>query len=97
MHHPVYSKQGYKEVINIVAEDSMRAAVEEAKAQPSYDSAGSSALVLCTTYLPQWVITDAHHDSTTNAFHTTVPCLAGRYIQCVPVHVSYVRSRASLV
>ena len=42
----------------------------------------------------QWVITDARHDSTANAFHTTVPCLSGRYIRSklfvstvnVPVH-----------
>ena len=27
----------------------------------------------------QWVITDARHDSTANAYHTTVPCLSGRY------------------
>ena len=27
----------------------------------------------------QWVITDARHDSTANAFHTTVPCLSGRW------------------
>jgi hypothetical protein len=26
----------------------------------------------------EWVITDARHDSTANAFHTTVPCLSGR-------------------
>ena len=26
----------------------------------------------------QWVITDARHDSTANAYHTTVPCLSGR-------------------
>jgi hypothetical protein len=25
----------------------------------------------------QWVITDARHDSTANAYHTTVPCLSG--------------------
>ena len=26
------------------------------------------------------MITDARHDSTSNAYHTTVPCLSGRYI-----------------
>ena len=28
---------------------------------------------------PQWVMTDARHDSTSNAYHTTVACLSGRY------------------
>ena len=30
--------------------------------------------------LVQWVITDARHDSTSNAYHTTVPCLSGTYV-----------------
>ena len=37
--------------------------------------------------MPEWVITDARHDSTANAYHTTVPCLSGR---CSPAVVRYV-------
>ena len=55
MHHPVYSKQGYREVIDIVAEDSMRAAAEEAKAQPSYDSAGEVSARECLAQLLSYV------------------------------------------
>ena len=34
------------------------------------------------------MITDARHDSTANAFHSTVPCLSGRYIQVIFLHVN---------
>ena len=30
-------------------------------------------------FAKQWVMTDARHDSTANAYHTTVACLAGRW------------------
>ncbi|XP_064403874.1 uncharacterized protein LOC135349284 isoform X2 [Halichondria panicea] len=36
----------------------------------------------------EWVITDARHDSTANAYHTTVPCLSGstkRIVGCSTV------------
>ena len=36
----------------------------------------------------QWVIVDARHDSTANAYHTTVPCLSGRYARCTIAFVS---------
>ena len=36
----------------------------------------------------QWVIVDARHDSTANAYHTTVPCLSGRYMLGVQLHLS---------
>ncbi|XP_019856532.1 PREDICTED: uncharacterized protein LOC109585045 [Amphimedon queenslandica] len=61
----VYNKCGFIEVVNGMAEDVMIDAVEEVKRQPSYNSSG------------EWVITDARHDSTANAFYTTVPCLSG--------------------
>ena len=35
----------------------------------------------------QWVITDAWHDSTANAYHTTLSCLSGR---CSAAVVRYV-------
>ena len=38
-----------------------------------------AALCIC---LHNYVITDARHDSTDNAFHNTVPCVAGRYMWC---------------
>ena len=36
------------------------------------------------------MITDARHDSTANAYHSTVPCLSGRYVflHCVPLQVA---------
>ena len=38
----------------------------------------------------QWVITDARHDSTANAYHTTVPCLSGRYAILIPYIYIYI-------
>eukprot|EP00731_Ephydatia_muelleri_P008112 Em0004g450a len=43
----------------------MKAAVDCVKARPHYATSG------------EWVITDARHDSTSNAYHSTVPCMAG--------------------
>jgi hypothetical protein len=43
----------------------MSEVVEEVKNSTSYATNGG-----------EWVITDARHDSTANAFHTTVPCLS---------------------
>ena len=64
----------------------MLAAVEEVQAMPHYESDGEAnnkcrCLCMCTFILVtfQWVITDARHDSTANAYHTTVPCLSGRF------------------
>ena len=37
----------------------------------------------------QWVITDARHDSTANAYHTTVPCLSGRLELHIRLHDLY--------
>ena len=39
-----------------------------------------SAKKLLTPIYLQWVITDARHDSTANAYHTTVPCMTGSYV-----------------
>eukprot|EP00731_Ephydatia_muelleri_P006665 Em0003g913a len=43
----------------------MNAAVQRVKANPEYVTSG------------EWVITDARHDSSANAYHSTVPCMAG--------------------
>ena len=40
LHKTVYGKRGYKEVVGKVTEDSMQAAVEEAKAQSDYITTG---------------------------------------------------------
>ena len=34
--------------------------------------------VIIIIIISQWVMTDARHDSTANAFHSTVVCLSGR-------------------
>ncbi|KAL5497676.1 hypothetical protein EMCRGX_G014195 [Ephydatia muelleri] len=57
------------DVVNNAAEESMSRAVEDIKGFPSYATNG------------EWVITDAHHGSTANAYHSTVPCLSDRYLQ----------------
>eukprot|EP00731_Ephydatia_muelleri_P034941 Em0087g10a len=62
----VYLNQLYQQVVVDVAEESMKAAVERVKESPHHATSG------------EWVITDARHDSTSNAYHSTVPCLAGR-------------------
>ena len=46
----------------------------------------------------QWVITDARHDSTANAYHTTVPCHSGKHAVLIPcmsciVHVQVYYTR----
>eukprot|EP00731_Ephydatia_muelleri_P000638 Em0001g638a len=61
----VYLNQLYQQVVTDVAEESMKAAVERVKESPHHAKSG------------EWVITDARHDSTSNAYHSTVPCLAG--------------------
>jgi hypothetical protein len=37
-------------------------------------------------------MTDTRHDSTCNAYHTTVPCLSGRYMHAHNACMSYVAS-----
>ena len=62
-------------------------AIDAVKAQPDYNQTGEVACLGCLNgqlscaymFYMQWVITDARHDSTANAYHTTVPCLSGRY------------------
>eukprot|EP00731_Ephydatia_muelleri_P005603 Em0002g1779a len=61
----VYLNKLYQQVVTDVAEESMKAAVERVKESPHHATSG------------EWVITDARHDSTSNAYHSTVPCLAG--------------------
>eukprot|EP00731_Ephydatia_muelleri_P024582 Em0016g853a len=62
----VYLNKLYQQVVADVAEESMKAAVERVKESPHHATSG------------EWVITDARHDSTSNAYHSMVPCLAGR-------------------
>ena len=67
------------------AEESMNLAVREIKDLPDYSNNGevrlmcihrNATLSLVWSYL-HWVMTDARHDSTANAYHTTVPCISG--------------------
>ena len=79
--YAVYNEKHYKDLVCEAAEKSMLAAVQEVKALPHYEIKGevrTFMFVKCITMLFQWVITDARHDSTANAYHTTVPCLSGR-------------------
>ena len=59
----------------------MTTAVEEIKSLPEYLSNGGEVMIIhCyDNYVMLWVITDARHNSTANAYHTTVPFLSGRY------------------
>ena len=81
----VYNKCGYIDVVSRAAEDTMNAAVVEINSLPHYNESGEvryhSLLYFqhLYAYNRQWGITDARHDSTANAYHTTVPCLSGRY------------------
>ena len=83
----VYKSGGYLEAVNTCAKLSMMKAITEVKALPNYAASGEvrtmyvhilTLLQINGKYSQQWVITDARHDSTSNAFHTTVPCLSGR-------------------
>ncbi len=62
----VYTSKGYIDVVAGCADVSMARAVDDVKAIAGYEESG------------EWVITDARHDSTSNAYHTTVPWLSGR-------------------
>ena len=62
----VYKSKGYIGVVAGCTDVSMARAVDDVKAIAGYKENG------------EWVITDARHDSTSNAYHTTVPCLSGR-------------------
>ena len=80
----VYDDLHYLDAVDLEAGRSMLSAVAEVQALPHYAQQGevishSSWLLNCTTKFPcsQWVITDARHDSTANAYHTTVPCMTG--------------------
>ena len=84
----VYYTLRYMSVLNGIAEASMQDAIEMVKALPHYATKGEVHVQVLFLYLLlsciQWVMTDARHDSTSNAFHTTVPCITGRY----KVHVN---------
>ena len=62
-------------------------AVDDIKSIADYSTNGEVAVVCCIIVtkhyfatLFQWVMTDARHDSTANAFHSTVVCLSGRSV-----------------
>ncbi|KAL5509124.1 hypothetical protein EMCRGX_G004425 [Ephydatia muelleri] len=59
--HSVYIHRQYQQIVADSAEESMNAAVQRVKANPEYVTSG------------EWVITDARHDSSANAYHSTVP------------------------
>ena len=91
----VYNSMGYKETVSTAAHHSMQRAVEGVISSTGYAEGGEvRAVSTCTTFsvgasisLVQWVITDARHDSTANAYHTTVPCMSGRYVNVCHVLV----------
>ena len=65
--------------MNTCAKLSMMNAAAEVKVLPNYAVSGE----MCTFNDPADSImvavnTDALHDSTSNAFHATIPCLSGR-------------------
>ena len=68
----------------MVAQGSMQSAIDEVKAMPDYPTKGEVILqlhfVIFVTYYLKWTIIDAWHDSTANAYHTTVPCLSGKFV-----------------
>ena len=84
--HTVYRSLGYTDIVASAAEASMNLAVGEIKELPDYAQNGEVCHIIVTLVsnitqaisVLQWVITDARHDSTANAYHTTVPCLSGR-------------------
>eukprot|EP00731_Ephydatia_muelleri_P030535 Em0022g49a len=62
----IYVDKLYQQIISDAVEESMKAVVDRVKANPDCITSG------------EWFIADARHNSTSNAYHTTVPCLAGR-------------------
>ena len=83
----VYERRGYVSLVAKAAEMSMQSAVEDVVARPEYAKDGevrncksinfphSNCRVFCS------LVGHHGHDSTANAYHTTVPCLSGR---CFP-------------
>ncbi len=72
----VYNKRGYLDVVDACAKSSM---LKEVKDTPDYSTSGkvntNFLIIIFIVICQQWVITDARHDSTANAYNTTVPCL----------------------
>jgi hypothetical protein len=82
----VYRSLGYFDVVTEATEASMGLAVHEIEEIPQYQQSG------------EWVITDARHDSTANAYHTTVPCLSGRFVFVIVlrfIHIALQYSQGS--
>ena len=81
----VYNCHGYVDIVGRLAEQSMQGAVEEVQTLPDYPTSGEvnrtfaeyNNLSMSKHFLTVGH-TDARHDSTANAYHTTVPCLSGR-------------------
>ena len=71
-------------MVKAVAKKSMQKAVDELHALPEYSTKGevgivvSFILVFCILCVIQWVMTNARHYSTSNAYNTRVSCLSGR-------------------
>ena len=91
----VYNTSGYLELVSKATEQSMQAAVEEVQRAQDYATKGEVSTINTDTQInkiaiyTQWVITDARHDSTANAYHTTVPCLSGRYVYYSIIIINY--------
>ena len=82
----MYTTKGYTGIVNAAAQESMQRAIEEVKLLPDYPTKGEVTLLLVLFFIHtytctiKWTITDARHDSTANAYHMTVACLSGRYV-----------------
>lgn len=79
----MYRSLGYFNIVSEATEASMNLGVHEIKDLTHYSESGEVIIMYSEyviTCVIQWVITDARHDSTANAFHTTVPCLSGRFV-----------------
>ena len=66
------------DIVSDAAEESMGSAIEEVKSLPHYSENGEVMKLYSITITKNPSSTDARHDSTANAYHTTVPCLSGR-------------------
>ena len=78
----VYRDGGYIQVVEDCAKESMAKAAEEVKALPHYAQDGEVGLFMFISCMAStnsfFSVGHARHNSTANAYHTTVPCLSGR-------------------
>ena len=76
----VYRTAGYMECINAAVENPWWQQWKKLKdCHIMQIITVSEAIHNIVFYIIQWVITDARHESTANAYHKNVPCIAGRY------------------